>query len=44
MTLTDSGTGSVITGKGDGAPAPRDNAARARIAAIFMRFVEAMEK
>ena len=34
----------IITGMGDGALAPRDNATRAQIAAIFMRFAEALEK
>ena len=34
----------VITGMGDGALAPRDNATRAQIAAIFLRFSEALEK
>ena len=30
----------VITGMGDGTLAPRDNATRAQIAAMFMRFTE----
>ena len=34
----------VITGMGDGTLAPQDNATRAQIATMFMRFVEAMEK
>ena len=34
----------IITGMGDGTLAPKDNATRAQIATMFMRFVEAMEK
>ena len=34
----------VITGMGDGTLAPRDNAARAQIATMFMRFCEEIEK
>ena len=34
----------VINGMGDGTLAPRDNATRAQIATMFMRFAEAMEK
>ena len=34
----------VITGMDDGTLAPKDNATRAQIATMFMRFVEAMEK
>ena len=32
----------VITGMGDGTLAPQDNATRAQIAAMFMRFAETM--
>ena len=34
----------IITGMGDGTLAPKDNATRAQIATMFMRFVEAIEK
>ena len=34
----------VINGMGDGSLAPQDNATRAQIAAMFMRFCEAIEK
>ena len=44
LTLTDSGTGSVITGMGDGTFSPQANATRAQIVAMFMRFAGDMEK
>jgi hypothetical protein len=34
----------VINGMNDGTLAPKDNATRAQIATMFMRFAEAMEK
>ena len=34
----------IITGMSDGTLAPQDNATRAQIATMFMRFEEAMEK